>query len=91
MRRVLAAMLAVIVLAVPRSTLTQTADDAAAQNAKKARSALDAMVKAMGGPAWLNMKNEMLKGHVAAFFHGQPDLGTDGFLGVSRVAGSRPC
>ncbi len=77
MRRVLAAMLAVIVLAVPRSTLTQTADDAAAQNAKKARSALDAMVTAMGGPAWLNMKNEMFKGHVAAFFHGQPDLGTE--------------
>ena len=58
------------------STRTQTADDAAAQNAQKARAALDAMVQAMGGPAWLNMKNQMRQGHVAAFFHGQPDLGT---------------
>jgi hypothetical protein len=77
MRRVLAVMLAAIVLAAPRPTLTQTAEDAAAQNAQKARAALDAMVTAMGGPAWLNMKNEMFKGHVAAFFHGQPDLGTE--------------
>jgi hypothetical protein len=40
MRRVLAVMLAAVVLAVPRPTLTQTAEDAAAQNAQKARAAL---------------------------------------------------
>ncbi|MFZ0744959.1 MAG: hypothetical protein WAM85_11165 [Terracidiphilus sp.] len=76
MWRVLAVLLATIVLAAPQTTRTQTTDDAAAQNAQKARAALDAMVQAMGGPAWLNMKNEMQQGHVAAFFHGQPDLGT---------------
>ena len=30
----------------------------------------------MGGQAWLDMKNRELEGHVAAFFHGNPDLGT---------------
>lgn len=76
MRKALAVMLAMILLAAPRATRTQTSDEAAAQNAQKGRAALDAMVTAMGGPAWLNLKNEMLQGHVAAFFHGQPDLGT---------------
>ena len=69
-------VLAVFLLAVPQATPTQTSDDAAAQNAQKARAALDAMVKALGGQAWLDIKNQMQQGHVAAFFHGQPDLGT---------------
>lgn len=76
MRRILAVALAMILLAAPRATRTQAADDAEAQNARKAHAALDAMVKALGGPAWLDLKNEMQHGHVAAFFHGQPDLGT---------------
>lgn len=49
------------------------------QNAAKARAALNAMVKALGGDAWLHMQNEMQQGHLAAFFHGQPDLGTTEF------------
>ncbi len=65
-----------LLLAAPRTTRTQTVDDAAAQNAQKARAALNAMVQALGGQAWLDMKNEMQQGHVAAFFHSQPDLGT---------------
>jgi hypothetical protein len=76
MRRFFAVALAVVVLAMPQATRTQTADDAAAQNAKQARAALDAMVQAMGGEAWLNMKNLMRQGHIAAFFHGQPNMGT---------------
>lgn len=76
MRGVLIGSLGLALLAVPRASRTQAADDAAAQNAQKARVALDAMVKAMGGDAWLNLKNSMEEGHVAAFFHGQPDLGT---------------
>ena len=40
---------------------------------------LDAMVQALGGDAWLNMKNEEREGHIAAFFHGEPDLGTTTF------------
>ena len=55
---------------------TQTADEAAAKNAKKAHDVLFAMVQALGGPLWLNVNNEMRRGHIAAFYHGQPDMGT---------------
>jgi hypothetical protein len=58
------------------TTSTQRANDEAAQNAAKARAALDRMVQAMGGQAWLGMKNKEVDGHAAAFFHGNPDLGT---------------
>jgi hypothetical protein len=70
------AALAAILLAAPQFTHTQTVDDDAAKNAQKARAALNSMVQALGGQAWLDMKNEMQQGHVAAFFHSQPDLGT---------------
>jgi hypothetical protein len=72
----MAVALALILVAWPPRTQTQTADDAAAQNAKKARAVLDQMVQALGGAAWLNMKNVMRQGQVAAFFHGRPDVGT---------------
>src|SRR5262252_6052482 len=52
------------------------ATDDAAKNAAQARAILDAMVKAMGGDAWLNMKNQYREGHVAAFFHSVPAPGT---------------
>lgn len=55
---------------------TKAVQDDAAKNAQKARAALDAMIKALGGPAWLNMKNRFQHGHAAGFFHGQPDPGT---------------
>jgi predicted secreted protein len=51
-------------------------DDSATKNAAKAREVLDAMVKAMGGDQWLNLKNTVREGHIAAFFHGEPDVGT---------------
>jgi hypothetical protein len=76
MRRVFPFVLAVLMLAAPLTTWTQTADDAGAKNAKLARAALDAMVQALGGQAWLNMKNQMREGHIAAFFHGKPSGGT---------------
>ncbi len=66
---------AAIVLAMPLPTRTQTADDAA-KNAEQARAALHAMVQAMGGQAWLDIKNVMHQEHVAAFHNGEPDLGT---------------
>jgi hypothetical protein len=84
----LAVGLVMVGLAVPLSLWGQ-ADEAAGtksaplavessadKNAAKARAALDAMVKAMGGDAWLNMKNMERQGHIAAFYHGTPDLGT---------------
>jgi hypothetical protein len=52
----------------------QTADEA--KNAKQARVVLDAMVQALGGPAWLDMRCQLRQGHVAAFFHGKPSGGT---------------
>jgi len=74
MRMVVAIALAVLLVA-PLAARAQSADDAA-QNAEQARDMLNAMVKALGGDAWLNIRNVMQKGHVAAFFQGQPDLGT---------------
>jgi hypothetical protein len=76
MRRVLPVALAVLMAAWPLHTLTQSTDDAGAKNAKQARAALDAMVQALGGQAWLNMKNQTRQGHIGAFFHGNPDPGT---------------
>jgi len=86
MWRVLGVGLAVAILAWPHAmqtqteaqaqTSTQAADDEGAKNAKQARTVLDAMVQALGGQAWLNMKNVERDGQVAAFFHGRPDVGT---------------
>ena len=72
-------VLAVLALMAPHATRTQT-DDAAAKNAAQARAALNAMVQALGGQAWLNMQNMERQGHIAAFFQGNPDPGTDGVL-----------
>jgi hypothetical protein len=66
-------------LGMPLTTQTQTTDDASQKNAKQARTALDAMVQALGGQAWLNLKTQMRQGHVAAFFHGKPSGGTTDF------------
>ena len=76
MRGVLPVVLAALMLATPSTTQTQTADEAGAKNAQQARAALDAMVRALGGPAWLDMKNRMRHGHVAGFDHGTPGEGT---------------
>ena len=69
-------------LMAPHVSLAQTPspEDAAQKNADQARAALDAMVKALGGQAWLNMKNQVQQDHLAAFFQGNPDLGTTEFF-----------
>lgn len=72
------AMLALTVSSIARSQ--QSPADEEAKNAQQARAALDAMVKALGGDAWLNMQNQMRQGYIAAFFHGQPDVGTTEFF-----------
>lgn len=76
MRRILPVTLAVLMLAAPLTTQTPVSVDIGAKNAKQARAALDAMVTALGGPAWLNMKNQMRQGHMAGFDHGNPGDGT---------------
>jgi hypothetical protein len=79
MHRVFRLALAVLLLASPLAIQTQTTDEASVKNARQARAALDAMVQALGGPAWLNMKLQMRQGHLAAFFHGKPSGGTTDF------------
>jgi hypothetical protein len=76
MRGILLVALAVLMLATPPTTQTQTSEDAGAKNAQQARAALDAMVQALGGQAWLNIRNQMRQGHVAGFDHGKPSEGT---------------
>jgi hypothetical protein len=69
----------------PLAALAQTpqpqnpVSDDGEKNAAQARAELNVMVKAMGGDAWLNMKNQVRQGHLAAFFHGKPDPGTTKF------------
>jgi hypothetical protein len=74
--KLLTVIVAALLLALPHNMRTQTGDDEGAKNAQKARAVLDAMVKALGGSAWLNMQNQEREGHIAAFFQGKPDLGT---------------
>ena len=63
-----------LLLAGPLAARAQS--DEAQKNAEKARAALNAMVQALGGDTWLQMKNQMLEGKIAAFIQGRPDLGT---------------
>lgn len=51
-------------------------DEVAAKNAEQAKTALDAMIQALGGQAWLDQKNVMRHGYMAGFYHGNPDPGT---------------
>jgi len=67
---------ALLLLAAPHCVRTQSVNNAGDKNAQQARAALDAMVRALGGSAWLNMQNMEREGHIAAFFHGNPDPGT---------------
>jgi len=87
----MAAGLVVVVLAMPLGMRAQNDSPAAAsvpppvdgsadKNAAQAKAALDAMVKALGGDAWLNQKNVMREGHLAAFYHGTPAPGTTLFF-----------
>ena len=74
--KTLTTLVTLLTLAIPISTRPQAPTDQEAKNAQQARQALDKMVQALGGQAWLDMKNQMRYGHIAAFFHGQPDPGT---------------
>lgn len=76
MRKVLLVLAGAMLLAAPAAVRSQAGDDAGARNAQQARETLDAMVQALGGQAWLDMKNQMYQGTMAAFYHGVPDLGT---------------
>ena len=76
MRKIFLLVLVAIALSAPCATYTQNGDQEAAKNAAQARAALNAMVQALGGSAWLNIQNMERQGHIAAFYQGNPDPGT---------------
>jgi hypothetical protein len=71
--------LGLALLGMPAPAPVQAPEDIAQKNAQQARAALDLMVQALGGQAWLTMKNQERMGHTAAFFHGKPSAGTTEF------------
>lgn len=81
MRKFLPAALAVQLVGMallagsPALRAQSTGNEAGDKNARQARVALDAMVKALGGDAWLNMKNQLRQGRIADFYHGKPSGG----------------
>ncbi len=75
MLRFLSALLTVCLTALLPAGLAAQQDDSA-RNAQQARAALDAMVKALGGDAWLNMQNHEFHGRSAGFYHGKPSGAT---------------
>jgi hypothetical protein len=54
---------------------TKKVEEDAARNAQQAREALDKMVQALGGDAWLHQQNREIHGRTASFFHGKPSGG----------------
>lgn len=74
--KTLTTALTLLVMAVPPAMRTQSGIDQEARNAQQARHVLDQMVQALGGEAWMNMKNQMREGYIAAFYQGQPNPGT---------------
>jgi hypothetical protein len=74
--KTLTTVLTLLALAVPPVAQTQTGVDQEAKNAQQARHVLDEMVQALGGQAWLDVKNQEREGYIAAFFHNQPNPGT---------------
>jgi hypothetical protein len=76
MRRVHVTALMALMLTSPLAMRAQTDDQTGVKNAHQARAALDAMVQALGGEAWLNLKNQTREGRVAAFYQGKPSGGT---------------
>jgi hypothetical protein len=74
--KTLTMVLTMVALVMPPATRTQSGTDQEAKNAQQAREALDRMVVALGGQAWLDVKNQMRQGAIAAFFQGRPNPGT---------------
>ncbi|MBB5058588.1 hypothetical protein HDF16_003302 [Granulicella aggregans] len=53
---------------------------------KRGRILLDQMVAALGGDAWLNRRTAVFHGNTAAFFRGQPNLGSPPFWDFKQFA-----
>jgi hypothetical protein len=74
--KTLTTVLTLLALAIPPVAQAQTGVDQEAKNAQQARHVLDEMVQALGGQAWLDVKNQVREGYIAAFFHNEPNPGT---------------
>jgi hypothetical protein len=73
----------------PASATASDDDAAAAANARKARAALDAMVKALGGPQWLALQNTYMEGRVSGFYQGKPTGAISDFHQWTTPAGEQ--
>jgi hypothetical protein len=73
--RSLALVVAISISGAAVTRLDAQADDSA-KNAAQAKAELDLMIKALGGDAWLNIKNREYDGRSAAFYHGKPSGAT---------------
>ncbi|MGA8939902.1 MAG: hypothetical protein WB439_12135 [Acidobacteriaceae bacterium] len=56
-----------------------------ADGAQRGRTLLDAMVKALGGEAWLNRQTWIFRGRTTTFYKGQPDGGALQFEEYGRM------
>jgi len=74
--KTLTTVLILLALVAPPASRTQASTDQEAKNALQARQALDRMVQALGGQAWLDVKNQVREGFIAAFYHNLPNPGT---------------
>jgi len=61
-----------LIATVPLVASAQSQDALAKANEQKARAALAAMVQALGGDAWLNIKDVTLEGRTSGFYQGTP-------------------
>jgi len=60
-------------------------DAAAKANEKKARAALDAMVQAFGGNAWLTLRDETFEGRLSGFYQGKPTGQIEDYFDYRRL------
>jgi hypothetical protein len=60
-------------------------DAVAKANEQKARATLAAMVQALGGDRWLNLKDETFEGRTSGFYQGKPTGGISDYFDYRRL------
>lgn len=79
------AVLAAILLLGSFAFAQNAAEDAVAKaNEQKARATLDAMIAALGGNAWLTLKDESFVGRTSSFYQGKPTGGISDYFDYRR-------
>jgi hypothetical protein len=87
MKRAICTLLLTICSLTGIRTLAQSADEDAVSkaNEQKARSILSAMVQALGGERWLNMKDATFNGRTSGFYQGKPTGGISDYFDYRRL------